>query len=151
MSKSVESEIKTKWEQIIDLFQKNYDIESKRLKLRLGKDNLPILLVVDKAHRLQGAQIVVEFEDKTILSTSELCAADVLVRFIEKVGVDEVQRLGITDRKHHPLVSDSILGIEHMGPKEIEGKFVITKTGNKEKLDVIREIIDKLKCPAEVK
>lgn len=151
MSKSIENEIRTKWEQIIDLFQKNYDIESKRLKLRLGKDNLPKLLIVDKPQRLQGAQIVVEFEDKTILSTSEFSAADILVRFIKKVGVDEVQRLGITDRKHRPLVSDSIIGIEHMGAKEIDGKYIITKTGNKEKLDVIREIIDKLKYPAEVK
>lgn len=151
MSKSVENEIQAKWEQILDLFLKNYDIKVKRFKLKLGKDNLPKLSITDKPHRFQGAQIVVEFEDKTILSTSELSGADVFVRFIKKVGVDEVQGLGITDRKHRLLVSDSIIGIEHMGPKEIDGKFVITKTGNKEKLDVIREIIDKLKVPAVVK
>lgn len=151
MSKSVENEIHAKWEQILDLFRRSYDIKAKRFKLKLGKDNLPKLLITDKPQRLQGARIVVEFEDKTILSTSDLSAADVFVRFIEKVGVNEVQRLGITDRKHRPLVSDSIIGIENMGPKEIDGKYVITKTGNKEKLDVIREIIDKLKVPAVVK
>lgn len=151
MSKSVENEIQAKWGQILELFQKNYDIKTKRIKLNLGKDYLPKLSITDKPYRLQGAQIVVEFEDKTILSTSELSGADVFVRFIEKVGVSEIQELGITDRKHRPLVSDSIIGIEHMGPKEIDGKYVITKTGNKEKLDVIREIIDKLKVPAVVK
>lgn len=151
MSKVVENDIQTKWKQILDLFQKNYDIETKRLKLVIEKDNLPRLSIIDKPHRFRGAQIVVEFEDKTLLSTSELSAADVLVKFIEKVGVDDVQKLGITDRKHHPLVSDSIIGIGYMGPKEIDGKFVITKTGNKEKLDAIREIIDKLKVPAVVK
>lgn len=151
MSKSVENEIQTMWEQILDLFLKNYDIKAKRFKLKLGKDNLPQLSITDKPHRLQGAKIVVEFEDKTILSTSELSAADVLVKFIEKVGVDDVHKLEITDRKRRPLVSDSIAGIENMGPRMVEGKYVMTKTGNKEKLSQIREIIDKLKVPAIVK
>ncbi|MBR5039331.1 MAG: hypothetical protein IKX65_11510 [Prevotella sp.] len=150
MSSNVEDEIQAKWEQIVDLFQKNYDIETKRVRLKLGKDKLPRLSISDKLQRLQGAEIVVVFEDKTILSTSELSASDVFVRFIEKVGVNEVQGLGITDRKRRPLISDSIIEIEHMGPKEIDGKYVITKTGNKEKLDVIREIIDRLNYPAEV-
>ena len=151
MGKVVENDIQTKWEQIIDLFRKNYDIESKRLKLVIGKDDLPRLSIIDKPHRLRGAQIVVEFEDGTKLSTPELSGADLLVRFIEKVGVNDVCALKITDRKHHPLVPDSIIGIEHMEPKEIDGRYVITKTGNKEKLDVIREIIDKLKVQAVVK
>lgn len=151
MSKGAENEIQAKWGQILELFRKNYDIKAKRIKLNLGKDYLPKLSITDKPYRLQGAQIVVEFEDKTILSTSELSAADLLVQFIEKVGVNEVQELGLTDRKHRPLVSDSIAGIENMGPRIIEGKYVITKTGNKEKLGQIREIIDKLKVSAIVK
>lgn len=39
MSKIVENEIQVKWEQILDLFRKNYDIKAKRFKLKLGAEN----------------------------------------------------------------------------------------------------------------
>ena len=56
---------------------------------------------------------------------------ELLVKFIEKVGVDDIQSLGIQDRNGTFLVCDTNIGIEKMSPKKVCEKYVITKTGIK--------------------
>ncbi|MDO4187051.1 MAG: hypothetical protein Q4D30_11310 [Bacteroidales bacterium] len=144
MNNTTEKEIKEHWKQIIDLFCKNYDKNKKRLETRLGKDNIPDLVIKDKGSRIKAQDIFVQFEDGTELSTKKMNGAELLVKFIEKVGVDIIENLNIKDRNGYPLINDSTKGIEKMAPKPVKDKFVITKTGNKEKFAQIKDIIDRL-------
>ena len=144
MNNTTEKEIKELWKQIIDLFCSNYDINEKRLETRLGKNKIPDLLIKDKGSRIKTQDIIVQFEDGTELSTKKMKGAELLVKFIEKVGVDIIENLNIKDRNGYPLINDSNKGIEKMEPKSVKNKFVITKTGNKEKFAQIKDIIDRL-------
>lgn len=145
-----DKDILMKWEQIVDWFQGKYDPKKKRLKVRQDKSNKPYLLIIDKPIRKRTPGILIKFDKDKELSTKEMTGADLLIAFIKEVGVDEIQKLGIRERKGHFLISDTDDGITEMAPKLVDGKYVITKTGNKEKYAHIKEIIDKLKLKVEV-
>ena len=138
------------WESIKTIFSKNYDVNNERLVLRLDTNNIPQIYFELKRKRAKTDEFAVHIKKEGIvLSTKEMNADDILLKFIKIVGVEDVQGLGLKTIRNTALISDNSDNDSRRKP--IGDKYVYVKTSTSDKINVIWKIINRLPYDAEIK
>ena len=139
-------EILRKWEQIRDIFRKDFDVDNDRIILKLDKERIPQLSFEEKKKRKKSPDFMLRINGRTF-SSKQMNADDILLEFIRIAKVEKVEKLNLQTVKGYKLV------ISQKGApnrKEIEGKYVFTKSGTPHKVNLIRKINNSLDLGAEI-
>jgi hypothetical protein len=139
-------EILRKWEQIKDIYRKDLDVENIRIILKLDKEKIPQLSFEEKKKRKKSPDFIIHINGKTF-SSKQMNADDILLEFIRIAKVDRVEKLNLLTVKGYKLV---ICQKGAPNRKEIEGKYVFTKSGTPHKVNLIRKINNSLSLGAEI-
>lgn len=149
--KEIKQKIDEKWNELVKLFYQYYIPGKYRLEVIDSGSLQPRIRVIPRGTKTKPNRFVVTWREKNlVLDSEERKGASVLGMVVKLAGVDRVQKLNISARGGNNLVCDSILGIEKHLPKEVDGKFVITKSENTDKFNQIKEIIQRLNINAEI-
>lgn len=149
--KEAKQKIDEKWNELVELFYQYYVPGKYRLEVIDSGSQQPRIRVVPRGTKTKPNQFVVTWKEKNLVLDSEgRKGASVLAMVVKLAGVDRVQELNISARGGNNLVCDSVVGIEKHLPKEVDGKFVITKSENTDKFNQIKEIIERLNINAEI-
>ena len=144
--------INEKWNEIVRVFHQGFNPNEYRLEVIDSGSHDPKIIVRPRRTKTKSNRFVVTWKEKNlVLDSGKRNGASVLAMIVELAGVDSVQKLNISARGGNNLVCDSVVGIEKHLPKEVDGKFIITKSENKDKYNQILEIIQKLHLDAEIK
>jgi len=141
-------EIKKKFKEIVEIFQKNYSTEKYKIKTKADKCKLYCIEVVKKEKKNTSFPFVVRYQNdgkEIVLRSGKRNGAKVLVNFIKMVGIEKVYRLRIKAKRSVVLISDTLEGNEKNRPILVENKYIFTKSENDEKFRQIEEIINGLK------
>ena len=139
-------EILRKWEQIKEIFRKDFDVNNERIILKLDKEKIPQLSFEEKKKRKKSPDFIIQINGET-LSSKHMNADDILLEFIRIANVDRVEKLNLKTVKGYKLI---ISKKDVPNRKEIEGKYVFTKSGTPHKVNLIRKINNLLSLGAEI-
>ena len=144
-----QKEILKLWELIQKKFSDNFDVKNVRMVTRLDKYFIPQLYFEKKRKKKKSENFEISFNDgRKPLSTKEMAAEEVLLSFIDYVGVDNVISLGIKTKNGKKLISDDEEDADSWKP--LNGKYVCVKTGSPEKANNIQRIINGLNIDAKI-
>ena len=146
-------EIQRKWEEIIDIFRQNFDIAKYRIQTQTDKDRLYKIEVVEKGKKNTSCPFVIKYKDQgkeIVLHSGKRKGAKILATFISWAGVESVFNLKIEAKRSGFLILSNIQGHNEKDFVPIGNKFVFTKSENEEKINQIREIINRLHLNASV-
>jgi hypothetical protein len=135
------------WEQIRDIFRKNFNVDNDRIILKLDKEKLPHLSIEEKKKRKKSPDFILSINGKHF-SSKQMNADDILLEVIRIAKVEEVEKLDLRTVKDYKLVT-SQKGTPNR--KELEGKYVYIKSGTPHKLNLIRIINDALDLGVDIK
>ena len=124
------------WEQIKDIFRKNFNVDNDRIILKLDKEKLPQLSIEEKRKRKKSPDFILSINDKQF-SSKQMNADDILLEVIRIAKVEEVEKLDLRTVKDYKLITRQK---DTPNRKELEGKYVYIKTGTPHKLNLITKI-----------
>lgn len=153
IQEQAKKEIQKKWEEIIDIFRQNYDIAKYKILTQTDKARLYKIEVVEKGKKNTSSPFLIKYQDQgkeIVLHSGKRKGAKILATFISLTGVESVFNLKIEAKHSGVLILRNIKGYNEKDFIPIGNKFVLTKSENKEKINQIREIIDRLHLNASV-
>lgn len=150
--KNVWEEIQKQWQVIVDIYAKNYDLDVFRLRTRQMRNKLPQLEIIETLRRHKNTSLKVEFgKGDTIPSKNRVLSdVEVFLDVIQRVGIDNVEKLNLETQGGTPIIIDKIGGTVKKGYSLVRNKLVFTKLGIDEKKNLIEKMLDKLQINAKV-
>lgn len=139
-------EILRKWEQIRNIFRKNFNVENDRMILKLDKEMIPLLSFEEKKKRKKSPDFILNINGRTF-SSKQMNADDILLEVIRIAKVEKVEKLNLRTVKGYKLVTNK-KGAPNR--KELGGKYVYIKSGTPHKLNLIRIINNALNLGVEI-
>jgi hypothetical protein len=152
-TEQVRKEIEEKWEEIVNIFKQNYNVNEYKIKTQKDQNKLYQIYILKKSKRKTSTQFVIKLKKdgkEYIWDSRNRKGAKTLVSFILKVGVEDVYNLNISAKRVGFLMTDNIDGKDLKNYELIDGKYIFKKSENEEKMAQIQEIINKLNLDASI-
>lgn len=147
-------QIQKPWMEIINVFKKNFDVKTHTIATKEVKNDMAMPFKIEfkqRGTRNPSRPFIIRYNkdgNETIWSSEKKKGAESLVEFITAVGVKKVYELKLYTKRVGLLVADSIDQKYKDEYTEVDGKYIYTKSENDEKINIVNDIIKRLKLDA---